>query len=917
MAIQVNFPKEGGHSAFTYSVRDCVGSPDVVFDQTTYTWIALNKTTTQVTISASQVPDSQITSRSGRVNIKVDGTTCENFFEVLQAGNICDCSTAIITGASSVVIPQSGGTNIEVGRYTADTNCVTISASGVSDQSWLTNVTLANGIVKADLTPNYNASRSATITIAGTMKSDSSKCTKTIGITQPGLSCDCTTAFVATPGTVTQAGSAGASVQIGTYTSDATCIQTVSGSGASSESWISNVTVSGDKVNGIVAANTGTASRSTTITVKATMKNGTECPKTFILTQPGLNCDCTTAFTVTAGSVAQGGSAGASVEIGTYSSDATCIQTVSGTGTSSESWITNVTVSGGKINGVVAANTGTASRTTTITTKATLKNGTECPKTFTLTQPALSCTCASSNFTVSAKTTSVGSGSSSDNIIVWTADCGSVTAEVISGNSWLSIDQSYVSSNYRYFEVTTNTGAQRQGIIKVCHSSQNCCSSITITQAAGDSPTPSCSCSDLTLTSIPYSANSLDSGLHQAIEIGNYNVNSCITNITLSSDVYWLHDITKTQYNGWHITANVDPNGGITPRVATITISYSANGTSCSNTFEVHQDGQSTTCACSSLYVETGVTFASASGSYDDASMSGNCGTITVEIPSSAQTWLGYNVYSSSIRFSAKTANESTDARSTSVRILEAGTDQVTCERYVVVTQNGEEPCTCSKANFAVSPTSISVASSGATSTSPSRRISWTADCGTVTAEVTSGNEWLGFHSTTGSKYRYITASTNTSSERVGTVKVSLDGDSSCYSSVTVTQAAGTAPCYCSGFTITNAPYSSTPISNSSAKGEEIGYFSKDSCIASISLSSNTSWIYSLGSDSGKIYGDIAANATGSIREAIITVRYTAGSSSCTRTFKVRQAGCPSMTINPNNGSTTSFGGIQQFTIIT
>ena len=293
---EVNFPVGGGSSAYTYSYRDCTGSPTTAFefaDPSVSSWLSLAQTTNSLTITASAAPASLINPRIARVNIKVNGSTCSEYFSVTQAGNVCSCTTAMTTGASTVAIPQIGGSNIEIGTYTADTNCITVSGTGSSNQTWLTNVTVSGGKVKGTLTENVNnSSRSATVTIGGTMKNDSSSCTKTLTVTQPGLSCDCTTAFVATPGTVTQAGSAGASVQIGTYTSDSTCVQTVSGSGVSSESWITTITLSGGKVNGIVAANTGTASRSTTITTKATLKNGTECPKTFILTQQGVACSC-------------------------------------------------------------------------------------------------------------------------------------------------------------------------------------------------------------------------------------------------------------------------------------------------------------------------------------------------------------------------------------------------------------------------------------------------------------------------------------------------------------------------------------------------------------------------------------------------------------------------------------------------
>ena len=612
---EVNFPIEGGSSGFTYSFKDCTGSPTTEFvfdDPSVSSWLSLTNASGLLTISAATAPASLINPRTAKVNIKVNSRTCSEYFSVTQSGNVCSCSTAMATGASTVAIPQTGGSNIEIGTYTADTNCITVSGTGSSNQTWLTNVTVSGGKVYGTLTANYNASRQATVTIGGTMKNDSSTCTKTLTVTQPGLSCDCTTAFVVAAGSVTQAGSGGASAEIGTYTSDATCIQTVSGTGTSSESWITNVTVSGGKINGIVATNTGIASRTTTITVKATMKNGTECPKTFTLTQPGITCNCNTAFTATAGSVVQAGSAGASVQIGTYTSDATCIQTVSGSGASSESWITTITLSGGKVNGIVAENTGAASRSTTITVKATMKDNTECTKTFMLTQPGLSCDCTTA-FTVTAGSVAQGgSAGASVQIGTYTSDATcvqSVSGTGASSESWIT--NVTVSGGKINGIVAANTGtASRTTTITTKATLKNgteCPKTFTLTQQG-----VSCSCGSIIIDEVePIPQSGLTGGATVGkYKCGSNNCNWCDNWECIITDGASTYNCTVTVNNttsftislasGVVIPANNDQQGN----AKTMSLAIKNGGSTCL-TDTLTQNGLAN-CTCEGLIDQTG-----------------------------------------------------------------------------------------------------------------------------------------------------------------------------------------------------------------------------------------------------------------------------------------------------------------------
>lgn len=197
--IQVNFPKEGGQTAFTYSFQQCAGTQNVSFefdDPSVDSWLDLVKSSTQLTISAATAPTSLINPRNAKVNIKVNDVKCDNYFAISQAGYACACSTAFT--ASSVSITNAGGTNIQVGSYFADSTCITAvtntgSVSPSEATSWLpqTSVTVSNGEVKANVSSNTTtSSRNATITITAKL-SDGSTCTQTIAVSQPGVGCQC------------------------------------------------------------------------------------------------------------------------------------------------------------------------------------------------------------------------------------------------------------------------------------------------------------------------------------------------------------------------------------------------------------------------------------------------------------------------------------------------------------------------------------------------------------------------------------------------------------------------------------------------------------------------------------------------------------------------------------------------------
>lgn len=278
--------------------------------------------------------------------------------------------------------------------------------------------------------------------------------------------------------------------------------------------------------------------------------------------------------------------------------------------------------------------------------------------------------------------------------------------------------------------------------------------------------------------------------------------------------------------------------------------------------------------------------------------------SLLVSVPSDCDWVEGLDIDNSGDVYGTILPNTDTSARTVTVTIKYTAGGAPCTKEFTVKQAEYDPGCNCSTSKFAVNKTAISVSSGGATSISSTRRIAWTAECGTVTAEITSGNEWLGFHSTTGEKYRYITAATNTTDiERVGTVKISLDNDSECYSSVTVTQSAGT-DCNCNSLSLGDT---STTISSGSSTSITV---SSGACIGGISVTSSVPSVATATTENGSI--KITGLATGF---TVISVSYTAIGTDCPNKTIGVTVKCPTIEISPKDGGTTSEGGIKEFTI--
>ena len=99
----------------------------------------------------------------------------------------CTCEDLVVKG--DLTIDSSGGTNILIGTYNENT-CLT-RLSGNSHDNWVSDITLSNGEIRANI-PSYRGTkndRDSRITISGYIGTEI--CTKSFIVTQKRRSCDC------------------------------------------------------------------------------------------------------------------------------------------------------------------------------------------------------------------------------------------------------------------------------------------------------------------------------------------------------------------------------------------------------------------------------------------------------------------------------------------------------------------------------------------------------------------------------------------------------------------------------------------------------------------------------------------------------------------------------------------------------
>ncbi len=323
-----------------------------------------------------------------------------------------------------------------------------VSWTAKSSASWLA-VKTAKGsgsgkIVYSVAANTGAASRTAIITVAG------GGISRTFTVTQSGKSGESgTTAILSLKSSSRSFTAAAASGKEMSVTAN------VSWTAKSSASWLAVKTASGSgngKIVYNVAANTGTGSRTATITVA-----GGGLTRMFTATQEGKSGGGTSAtLTLSSSSRTFTADAANSKELGVTAN-------VSWTAKSSASWLVLKTAKGsgnGKLVYNVAANTGTASRTAVITVA-----GGGISRTFTVTQSGKSGGGVVATLTLGASSRSFTAGAASSKELSVTANV-SWTAK--SSASWLVLKTASGKGNGTIvYNVAANTGTARTGTITV------------------------------------------------------------------------------------------------------------------------------------------------------------------------------------------------------------------------------------------------------------------------------------------------------------------------------------------------------------------------------------------------------------------------------------------------------------------
>lgn len=389
-----------------------------VVSQTSHGTVGLSGT------AATYIPDPGFTGTDSFTFAAWNGTTDSNLGQVnVTVTASTGACTYVISPIAASATAGSGSGNIAV---TAAAGCTWTASSSAP---WITISSGTSGNGPGTVTYNYTAntgavSRSGTLTVAG----------DAFPLTQAGVVAICTYAVAPT----TASFGPGAGNGTVTVNTTAGCTWTAS-SGASWVTITSGASGSGPAtVAYSVAANTGAASRSTTLTIAGQF---------VAITQAGISCAYTISPT-TASLAAAGGNGTVTV---------TTTPGCAWTASSSASWVSIASGSSGSGSGSVtysvAANTGTSTRSATLTIAGL---------TFTITQAGGACV-----YTISPTTAAFGPAATNGAIAVNTgASCAWTVTESI---SWITITSGSGGTGpgtVRY-SVATNGGSARSGTMTI------------------------------------------------------------------------------------------------------------------------------------------------------------------------------------------------------------------------------------------------------------------------------------------------------------------------------------------------------------------------------------------------------------------------------------------------------------------
>jgi len=635
------------------------------------------------------------------------------------------------------------------------------------------------------------------------------------------FSAPCAPAISPTSSNLTTSAAATGSV---TVTAGTGCTWT----GASNVSWITITAGAAGTGNGTVsysvAANTGTTSRTGTMTIAG---------QTFTVTQAGAPCT----FTI----------APASSNLTTSAAATGTVTVTAGTGcswtaVSNAAWITVTAGASGSGNGSVsysvAANTGTTTRIGTVLIGGQI---------FTVTQAGLPCLVTISP-TSSNLTSSIAA---SGNVVVTASVACGWTA--VSNDSWITIGVGATGTgngNVAYNVASNTSATSRTGTMTIGGQT------FTVTQpGAPCGTTISPSSSNLTTPSAAVGSVTVTTGT------------GC--GWTAVSNATWITVTAGTSGSGsGSVSYSVDANTGTTSRSGTMTIG--------GQTFSVTQAGATCAFTISPVLMDL-TTAASTSGT---VTVGANPGCSWVATSSAA--WISITSGANGTGDGAVTYNVAANASTAS----RTGTLTIGGQTFTV--NQAGAPCT-----FSISPSSSTLAfptaTTGVVTVSSSAGCSWTAASNDSWLTITSGSSGTG-----GGSVNYSVAANTLTTSRTGTLTIGGQ-------TYTVTPAG------------VSCSFAISPTSQSlpaSGGTGTVTVTTSGSC--SWTASSPSAWITinsgSSGTGSGTVSYTVAANAGTTARTATLTI---AGKS-----YTVSESGTTcSITASPTLIGVQATGGTGTITV--
>ena len=295
--------------------------------------------------------------RTGSYKILLDAEECYSRDNIVQEGKVDPCATAVCPTVTPTTMPfESGGGEKTYSFANYDENCWELI--GVEKDDWITVNTASTKISVGSYAGTTQRNGSVTFNFVNKSGS-SSPCNPSIGITQnkPTPTCDCNDLEISDDNEISSEEQH--DIVIGTYT--AGCVTNITVSEPAT--WITSISADNGNIIASVEANTSTTrTQATEITVKG-IAGTLECVKSFTLTQRPKSETCTTCNDaniqgLSGGATAEGGT---NILIGTFSYS--CNPGLTAKRVSGGDFITNMTVSNGKVYGTVSANTATTPRT--------------------------------------------------------------------------------------------------------------------------------------------------------------------------------------------------------------------------------------------------------------------------------------------------------------------------------------------------------------------------------------------------------------------------------------------------------------------------------------------------------------------------------------------------------------------------